>query len=167
MPKGTFPERRQRLPVGIRLLPERPPGQCAHGAHGAAGYTQYMATMEAAYRAKEDKLFYNIPLTSYPKASGTWWLSYRQYHQPNDSLARVNGSGNKVGPALVLKVMSGDKVDIAVKVFYRGQWLPASTADPLADILTSLAAGIGRNCRRKQGSFISRSIMATVRCWAH
>jgi RHS repeat-associated protein len=114
--------------------------------------TQYMATMEAAYRAKENKLFYNIPLTSYPKASVPGGYPTDNTTSPNDSLARVNGSGNKVGPALVLKVMSGDKVDIAVKSFYKSGGTAGSNNSPVPDILSSLASGIVGNVGESKGA---------------
>ncbi len=109
----------------------------------------YLATMEAAYRATEDKLFYNIPKTSYSKALVPGGYPVDATTNPNDSLARVNGNGNKVGPAIVLKVMSGDKVDIAVKAFYKsGGNLLNSGGDPITDMLTSLASGHNRCGRR-------------------
>lgn len=36
---------------------------------------KYMATMEAAYRTTENQLFYNIPQSSYPRASVSGYLS--------------------------------------------------------------------------------------------
>jgi RHS repeat-associated protein len=102
----------------------------------------YMATMEAAYRAKEDSLFANIPQTSYPRASVPGGYPADGTTNPNDSVARVNGSAKKVGPALLLKVMSGDKVDIAVKFFYKSGGVSGTNSDPLVDILSALAGGI-------------------------
>ncbi|NII28882.1 hypothetical protein HB364_27640 [Pseudoflavitalea sp. X16] len=102
----------------------------------------YIATLEAAYRAKENQLFYNIPQTNYSKALVPGGYPTDNTTVPNDSLARTNGSNNKIGPAIVLKVMSGDKVDIAVKSFYLGSGAGSGTNDPIADILTSLATGI-------------------------
>ena len=69
--------------------------------------------MEADYRAKENKLFSNIPQTSYSKALVPGRYPTDATTNPNDSLIRVSGSSPKVGPSLVLKVMAGDKVDIA------------------------------------------------------
>ncbi|MDF2187141.1 DUF6443 domain-containing protein [Paraflavitalea sp. CAU 1676] len=102
----------------------------------------YLASMEAAYRTTEDKLFYNIPQTSYAKALVPGGYPTDATTNPNDSLARTNGSSNKVGPALVLKVMSGDTVDIAVKSFYRSGGTSNEGGNPVADILSSLASGI-------------------------
>ena len=104
--------------------------------------TQYLASMEAAYRAKENQLFYNIPQTSYSKTLVPGGYPTDNTTIPNDSLARTNGSGNKVGPAIVLKVMSGDKVDIGVKSFYKSGGTAGNNNNPVTDILASLASGI-------------------------
>lgn len=113
----------------------------------------YMATMEAAYRAKEDSLFYNIREAAYPTALVPGGYPLDNTTTPNDSLARVNGSGRKVGPALVLKVMSGDSVNLAVKYFYRGSGVAGSHSDPLADILSVLAGGITGAVGEAKGAF--------------
>jgi RHS repeat-associated protein len=113
---------------------------------------QYLATMEAAYRVKENKLFYNIPTTSHAKSLVPGGYPTDNTTSPNDSLARVNGSGNKVGPSLVLKVMSGDKVDLAVKSFYKSGGTAGSNNSPLTDILSSLATGIIGNVGESKGA---------------
>ncbi|NML21313.1 hypothetical protein HHL16_10540 [Pseudoflavitalea sp. G-6-1-2] len=102
----------------------------------------YMATMEAAYRAKETALFSNISETAYPKSLVPGGYPADNTTNPNDSLARLNGSGRKVGPSLVLKVMSGDKVDLAVKSFYKPSGTTGAPSDPMVDILSVLAGGI-------------------------
>jgi len=80
--------------------------------------SKYMATMEAAYRSTENQLFYNIPQSSYPRASVVGYPTDNTT-SPNDSVARVNGNGPKTGPSILLKVMSGDVVDVATKSFYK------------------------------------------------
>jgi len=76
--------------------------------------TQYIATMEAAYRATENQLFYNIPATSYARSAVSGYPTDNTT-VPNDSLARVNGNGPKTGPSILLRVMSGDVVDVATR----------------------------------------------------
>lgn len=61
---------------------------------------------------------------------------------PNEYVARVNGSLNKKGPAIVLKVMAGDRIDFRARYFYQGKTNPGGTGNVLADILSSLAGGI-------------------------
>ncbi len=104
--------------------------------------SQYIATMEAAYRARENKLFYNIPAAAYPVALVPGGYPADAITTPNDSLARLNGSGQKVGPAMLLRVMSGDQIDIAVKSFYRAQGSAGSPINAVNDILSAMANGI-------------------------
>lgn len=112
----------------------------------------YMATMEAAYRPKEKAVFANIPETSYPGKAVPGGYPADNTTTPNDSVARLNGNGRKIGPVLLLKVMSGDKVDIAVKSFYRGGGAAGATSDPLADILIALAGGIAGTSGQTKGA---------------
>jgi len=103
---------------------------------------QYTATMEAAYRGTERALFYNIDSVGYPAAAVPGGYPVDNMTTPNDSVARVNGSGHKIGPALLLKVMSGDSVAIGVKAFYRSGGVAGSTNTSLPDVLNSLATGL-------------------------
>jgi RHS repeat-associated protein len=101
---------------------------------------KYIATMEAAYRTTENQLFYNIPQSSYPRASVSGYPTDNTT-VPNDSLVKVNGSGQKIGPSIILKVMSGDNIDIAAKSYWVANGNPATNSS-LTDALTSLANGI-------------------------
>ena len=105
---------------------------------------QYMATMEAAYRAKEMALFYNIDSTSYAKSLVPGGYPTDNTTVPNDSVARVSGStgSHTMGPALLLKVMSGDSVGIGVKSYYVGGGSAGSTSSSLPSILNALANGL-------------------------
>ncbi len=102
---------------------------------------QYMATMESAYRTLENQLFLNIPQTAYSKSLVSGY-PVDNTTSPNDSLVRLNGSGQKQGPSLFLKVMSGDKIDLAVKSFYHSGGTASSPNTILNDIVNSLAGGI-------------------------
>jgi len=102
---------------------------------------KYIATMEAAYRTTENQLFYNIPQSSYPRSAVSGYPTDNTT-VPNDSLARVNGGGQKVGPSILLRVMSGDAVDIATKSFYKSGGIVNSPNSTLTDVLNSLASGI-------------------------
>ena len=101
--------------------------------------TVYMATLEAAYRSIEETLFDHLPSSSYPTASVPGG-----YPEPsgNDSIARVNGSGQKVGPALLLRVMSGDEIDLSAKSYYLSRTGSITNSNPIPDILATLANGI-------------------------
>ena len=115
--------------------------------------TNYLASMEGQYRQKEDQLFYNIPATVYARSSVMGYPSDTTVTSPNDSVSKVNGNGPKTGPAIILKVMSGDKIDIGVNYYYNnvgatnGQQLSAS------DIVSSLAMGIVSLSGATHGSF--------------
>jgi RHS repeat-associated protein len=102
---------------------------------------KYIATMEAAYRNTENQLFYNIPQSSYPRSAVAGYPTDNTTN-PNDSLIRVNGSGPKTGPSILLKVMSGDVIDIAAKSFYKSGGTKSGNNSVLTDVLNSLAGGI-------------------------
>ena len=101
---------------------------------------RYIATMEAAYRNTEMVLFYNVDSTSihtpsdYPSDPGGT--------SPNDTVSVVNGSGHKMGPALLLKVMSGDSIRLGVKSFYRANGSAGSSNSSFTDVLNSLVQGV-------------------------
>ena len=77
----------------------------------------YLAGFEAATRAKENALFYNIPETcvwrdnSFPPDPGP---------NVNDSISSLLGSTKPIGAALGLKVMAGDRFDVGVQYYYKG-----------------------------------------------
>ena len=101
---------------------------------------QYMATMEAAYRPTELALFYNIDSTSAAKPAG---YPTDGTTNPNDSVAMVDGNTHKMGPALLLKVMSGDTVTICVKSYYKSNGTNSGgDGSSLQSILNSLAGGL-------------------------
>jgi len=103
---------------------------------------QYVATMEAAYRTTENALFYGIDSSCYARASVPGYPNDVTVTNPNDSVARLNGNGPKVGPAIILKVMAGDKIDLGVQYYYNNG--TGTTAPPLSpqNILYSLASGL-------------------------
>jgi RHS repeat-associated protein len=111
--------------------------------------TNYLASMEAAYRSTEVQLFGNITNTSYAWSSVPNYSSIPSgqlllYTNPNDSVARVDSNsttGQKVGPNLLLKVMSGDTVQLGVQCFYNsGSGSTNNTS--FNDVLNSLANGL-------------------------
>ncbi|HET6252537.1 MAG TPA: DUF6443 domain-containing protein [Puia sp.] len=104
---------------------------------------QYIATLEAASRAKEDQLFYGLDSTVVARTSASGYPDDVTVSNPNDSVARVNGNGPRQGPSIILKVMSGDRIDIGVQYYYNSNSNPASPI-PLnpADIINVLATGM-------------------------
>jgi RHS repeat-associated protein len=103
---------------------------------------KYIATMETGTRATEMQLFYNVDSTAYPIDSipGTYPNDHKTI--PNAYVSRVNGSLHKAGPALLLKVMSGDSAAIAVQFFYHSGGSVGSPNNSIPDVLNSLAAGL-------------------------
>ena len=104
---------------------------------------RYFATLETPYRAKENALFTHIDQTAYPDSlvPGGYPID-TSLTNPNKYVSRLNGSGNKVGPMLVLHVMSGDTITMACKAFYRPNGSAGSPTSPVPDLLTSIATGI-------------------------
>jgi len=113
----------------------------------------YIATMEGAYRATENALFYNIPATVVARTSAAGYPVDTTVTKPNDSVARVNGSGTKVGPAIILKVMAGDKVDVATNYYYNTTSTATGQALSASDIINSLATGLVSMTGGAHGSF--------------
>ena len=103
----------------------------------------YTATMEGRYRSTENLLFYNIPATVYARNLISGYPVDTTYGNPNDSVARLNPTGGqKIGPSIILKVMSGDKVDIGAQYYYNNITNTNSPSITANDILGSLATGI-------------------------
>jgi RHS repeat-associated protein len=105
--------------------------------------TQYLATMEAVNRATENALFYNIGTTCVARTSvpAPGYPDDLTFTNPNDSVAKVNGNGPTQGPAIILKVMSGDKVDVGVQYYYNSGTYTSGTLSP-QNLLNSLASGL-------------------------
>ena len=56
----------------------------------------------------------------------------------------MNGSGNKIGPGITLKVMAGDKFNLRVSSWYKTNGAsPGTPANPLPDLIAALATGMG------------------------
>ena len=77
----------------------------------------YRATMETAVAAKEDALFSNIGQTRTVKPPG---YPEDKTTDANAYVARLNAAnGQRIGPALVLRVMAGDSIQIGVRAFLK------------------------------------------------
>ncbi|HLZ86271.1 MAG TPA: hypothetical protein VKQ52_03475, partial [Puia sp.] len=105
---------------------------------------EYMATMEPQYRATEDALFYNIDSTSYAAnlVPHGGFPAEPNGPSPNDSVAMVDGAGHKIGPAIILKVMSGDSVSIGCYAYYASGGVVNSPNSSFTNVLNSLASGL-------------------------
>jgi len=111
--------------------------------------TNYLATMEPQYRATEVQLFGNITTTSYawnavPNYQSIPSAQMTLYTNPNDSVSKVDsssGGGQKTGPSLLLKVMSGDTVNLSVQCFYNSG-TGGTINNSFNNVLNSLANGL-------------------------
>jgi RHS repeat-associated protein len=98
------------------------------------------ATMETSTSSDEEQVYTNLVATRVNKPSG---YPYDSYLDPNEKVAKVRGDGNKIGPAIVLKVMAGDKFNIRVSSWWNDINTPGTPADPLNDLVNALTSGIG------------------------
>jgi RHS repeat-associated protein len=115
--------------------------------------TKYLASGEAIYRSTENQLFSNITTTAVARTAAPGYPNDITVTNPNDTVFKVNGTvgGHKTGPSLLLKVMSGDKLDIAVQSFYN----TGTTNTPnssITDVLASLATGVVNMASGGKGS---------------
>jgi len=98
------------------------------------------ATMELSQASVETALYSNVEGTRSAKPAG---YPADTYTDPNNYVAKLNGNGNKVGPGIVLKVMSGDRVNIrASSWYYLNGADPGTPVNPLNDLLNVLATGV-------------------------
>jgi RHS repeat-associated protein len=112
--------------------------------------TNYLATMEPQFRSTEVQLFGNITNTSYAWNNVPNYLSISSsqmnlYTNPNDSCAKVDSTsagGQKVGPNLLLKVMSGDTVNLSVQCYYVSPGGGSTNNSSFSDVLNSLSNGL-------------------------
>ncbi len=98
------------------------------------------ATMELAKAAREDSLYYNLGTTRSDKPSD---YPEDNYTNPNSKVAKTNGNGNKIGPAMVLKVMAGDRFNVRVSSWYKTNGVtPGMPVNPLTALLGALNGSI-------------------------
>ncbi|NLR79971.1 DUF6443 domain-containing protein [Chitinophaga eiseniae] len=81
-------------------------------------FTTYTATMEVPAAPKETALFSNIDNTRTDKPVG---YPADESAGKNASVAKLTatGTGKKIGPSIVLRVMAGDTVQLSAKAFYK------------------------------------------------
>ncbi|MET0465658.1 MAG: DUF6443 domain-containing protein [Chitinophagaceae bacterium] len=93
------------------------------------------ATMETAQAATEDMFYANLSATRIDRPSG--YPLDTTYSNPNNKVAKVNGGGNKIGPAMLLKVMAGDKFHLKASAWWSGS-AGGSNTSPLTSIVSAL-----------------------------
>ncbi len=96
-----------------------------------------VASMETAQAATEETYYANISTTRTAKPVG---YPSDTYTNPNDYVSKLNGSGQKKGPAILLKVMSGDQFNLRANMWYKINGAsPGTPVDPLSDLLAALS----------------------------
>ena len=99
------------------------------------------ATMETATATNEEKYYSNLPATRVALPTG-----YPANTPPgNARVAKVSGTtgGNKIGPAIILKVMAGDKFNLTVNSWWKSTSSPGTPVSPLPDLAAALSSNIG------------------------
>ncbi|NML37460.1 hypothetical protein HHL17_09675 [Chitinophaga sp. G-6-1-13] len=101
----------------------------------------YTATMETPIAVKENLLFSNIDNTRSNKPVG---YPADESAGKNESVAKLTaaGTGKKIGPSLVLRVMAGDTIQVSSKAFYKstGPANKNNTAVPAENMVADLIA---------------------------
>jgi len=97
------------------------------------------ATMELATAATEESIYSNVDITRTDKPAG---YPYDPFLDPNDKVAKVQGDGQKLGPSIVLKVMTGDKFNLRVSSWYKTYGVSPQAPNPLTELGNALANGI-------------------------
>jgi RHS repeat-associated protein len=99
-------------------------------------------TMELGDSTRDNTYYSNINVTRVSLPSG--YPVDSSYSNPNNKVAKVNGSGNKIGPAIILKVMSGDKFNLRVSSWYKKNGAtPQAPNNPITDLISALTGNIG------------------------
>lgn len=99
------------------------------------------ATMETATATLEETYYSNIAGTRYPVPVAAGYPPNTP--AGNAFVARLRGSSvNKIGPGIVLRVMSGDKFSLSVNSFWNTSNGIGSPVSPLIDLLAALVAAV-------------------------
>ena len=113
----------------------------------------------------EETFYSNISTTRITKPAG---YPADATNNPNDYVAKVNGSGNKIGPSILLKVMADDKFNIAVSSWYKKNGAnPGTPADLLSALVAALAGGVS-NVKPMHGTptqLISSGVLDPLGTW--
>lgn len=96
------------------------------------------ATMEPGSASNEEAVYSNLPQTRSSLPSGY----PANTPSGNAQVAKVNGSGQKIGPAILLKVMAGDKFNVLVNSWYK---LNGNIPNAPTSVLTDLALALSNN----------------------
>jgi RHS repeat-associated protein len=98
--------------------------------------------MELVDSTINNKYYSNVTITRSGLPSG--YPVDNSYSNPNQYLSKVTGSGNKIGSAIILRVMAGDKFNLRVSSWYKKNGAtPQTPNNPLYDLINALTNNIG------------------------
>ncbi len=115
------------------------------------------ASMETAQTTTEEALYANLPATRTPINTIAGYPT-DTYTSPNAWVAKVKAAAGsqKIGPAITLRVMAGDKFNLRVNSWYKTNGAtPGTPVSPLAELVTALTGGIGNISGSHGGSTIT------------
>ena len=115
------------------------------------------ATMETATAAAEEAFYSNLPATRESAPLSNGYPSNTP--SGNINVARVRGDGNKIGPAIVLKVMAGDKFNVIVNSWYNKNGV---SPDPATGILSTLLSALNNGIGSLAGGKVTASELQSV-----
>ena len=98
------------------------------------------ATMETANATTEQIFYSNLPSTRVAVPTG-----YPANTPPGNAMVAKVGAAaglQKIGPAIVLKVMAGDKFNLTVNSWWNSANSPTQVVNPITELAAALAAGI-------------------------
>jgi RHS repeat-associated protein len=115
------------------------------------------ATMETMNALTEEDYYSKLPETRVEKPAGSPWPDplnpLDPYEIKNEYVAKVRGDGYKIGPGIVLKVMSGDKFNVYVESWYKLNGAsPGTPSSVLTQLVNALSGGIGAVPGAKAGA---------------
>ncbi len=74
-------------------------------------------------------------------------------------MAKVNGSTNKIGPGIMLKVMAGDAFNIYASSWYKTVNSPVNGVNPVTDLIAALAGGVAGTGKFTSTDLISSTVL--------
>lgn len=108
--------------------------------------TFYLASMEMESAAKENALFSNIDASRSERPAG--YPEENSSTRQNAFVAKLNGNDpdRRIGPSIVLRVMSGDTIAISAKAFYKsiGPDQQQQKLTPVVDMAAALMSVFGQ-----------------------
>jgi len=112
-------------------------------------FSMYAATMESERAATESALFSNIDesRTAKPVGYPDDQVTVDTSTNDNQFVAKLNAGdgGKKIGPALVLRVMAGDTIQIGTRAFYKSTSPSENSSASPEDMLASLVQAFARS----------------------